>query len=190
MDLTHFLSTPSEPVLIALIALAGAILGSFLTYLVSRRSIYINSVTVERSKWIGELRANIASLSAQVWSINKNLIDDSSYSDSPQFFQQVQEIHRLRSLISLQLNPLGEIDKSILRILDDLEQSFESPANFSWAGADHLLIAHTQWLLKAEWEKVKSEAASCPRRLWLWIKSRWRLYLYRKFADGPEGRFS
>ncbi|MGD0023287.1 MAG: hypothetical protein ABSC37_01485 [Xanthobacteraceae bacterium] len=144
---------------------AAAIVAAAVSYLISRRSIYINSVTVERSKWIGELRANIANLSGQVLSINRNLIDDSAYSESPAFHQQAQEIHRLTSLISLQLNPFGKIDKNILRILSDFETLFENPTRFTWASTDYLLIAHTQWLLKSEWEKVKMEAASRAQKV-------------------------
>ena len=45
---------------VGLIALAGVILSAFISAFVSRRSTYINSVTVERSKWTDKLRNNIS----------------------------------------------------------------------------------------------------------------------------------
>ncbi|MGO9238896.1 MAG: hypothetical protein ACLP4V_34110 [Methylocella sp.] len=165
-------------------ALAAAIVAGVISFLISRRSIYINSVTVERSKWIGELRTNIANLSSHVLGINQKLFNDHDlkYYNSAEFYQQSQEIHRLTSLIKLQLNPFGEIDKNIMRILDDFERSSKNPASFSWAGKDYLLLAHAQWLLKAEWEKVKYEAAGFPRKPWLWMKAVLHMCRYRKFA--------
>lgn len=164
--------------------LAAAIVAAAVSYLVSRRSIYINSVTVERSKWIGELRSNISILSSQVLSINHILVDGRTIEHirSEEFQCQAKEIHRLTSLIKLQLNPFGEIDKHILQIIDDLEQSFQNPTDFSWAGKDYLLIAHAQYLLKAEWEKVKLEAAGPLRKPWLWVKSKLHMRRYRQFV--------
>jgi hypothetical protein len=87
----------------------------------------------------------------------------------------------------LQLNPFNEIDENIIRILDDFEQSFRNPRTSEWAGDDHLLVAHAQWLLKAEWEKVKCEAATFPKSLWLRLKTNTHMRRYRKFADGLNG---
>jgi hypothetical protein len=180
-----FFSAPFVPVLVALIALMGAVFGAFVSFLISRRSIYINSVTVERSKWIGGLRANIASLSAQVLSINQSLIDDREYDRSSQFRSSAQEIYRLSALIKLQLNPFNEIDDNLLGILDEFTDSFNNPTDFMWASHNYALIAHAQWLLKAEWEKVKSEAAGLPLKPWLWLKAKLYMRRYRRFA-GPK----
>ncbi|HEY5504561.1 MAG TPA: hypothetical protein VIK28_05330 [Sedimentisphaerales bacterium] len=183
-------SAPFVPVLAALIAFVPAIVAAFVSLLISRRSIYINSVTVERSKWIGELRSNIASLSGLVLDINQKLIFVEGYELSEPYHQSAQEIHRLTSLIKLQLNPFNEIDKNIIRILDNFEQSFQNPRTSRWAGDDYLLVAHAQWLLKAEWEKVKLEAAGCPKKLSLWLKAKIHMRRYRKFANSPAGSIS
>jgi hypothetical protein len=173
---------------------AAAIVASIVSYLISRRSIYINSVTVERSKWIGELRANLASLSGDVLSLNQILLDahrsNKNYDSSSEFFLRSQEIHRLVSIIKLQINPLNEIDKNILVILDDFEQSFQNPTDFSWVGSDYLLIAHAQYLLKSEWEKVKWEAAGLLRKPWLLVRRINHMRQYRKFVEreGPRRR--
>ncbi len=172
-------------VLVALIALVAALVGALVSFLISRRSIYINSVTVERSKWIGELRANIAGLSSQALNINHRLIDSHAYDRSNEFNSSAQEIYRLSALIKLQLNPFNEIDANLLSILDEFTDSFNNPTDFMWASHDYLLIAHAQWLLKAEWEKVKSEAAGLPLKPWLWLKAKLYMRRHRKFA-GPK----
>jgi hypothetical protein len=180
-----FLSTPFVQVLVALIAFVAVLVSALVSFLISRRSIYINSVTVERSKWIGELRANIASLSSQVLNINHSLIDDHEYHGSQQFRSATQEIYRLSALIKLQLNPFNEIDANLLSILEEFTDSFNNPTDFMWASHDYSLIAHAQWLLKAEWEKVKSEAAGLPLKPWFWLKGKLYMRRYRKFA-GPK----
>ena len=88
-------------------------------------------------------------------------------------------------MIKLQLNPFNEIDANLLSILDEFTDSFNNPTDFMWASHDYLLIAHAQWLLKAEWEKVKSEAAGLPLKPWLWLKAKLYMRRYRKFA-GPK----
>jgi hypothetical protein len=168
--------------------LAAAIVAAAVSYLVARRSIYINSVTVERSKWIGELRTNIARLSGQILTINQKQIFNRKFGVSdPEYHQYTEEIHRLTSLIKLQLNPFNEIDKNILLILDELENSLNEPHSHMWFLADRLLIQHAQWLLKAEWEKVKFEAASNFCKPFLWCKSRRRIRQYRLFSE-DDGR--
>jgi hypothetical protein len=163
-------------------AVAAAIIAAVISYIISRRSLYVNSVTVERTKWIGELRTNIARLSGQILTINQKQIVDRSFGMSSQFHEYQEEIHRLTSLVKLQLNPFNEIDSNILRIVDHLEQSFENPLDASWAGSDYLLIAHARWLLKAEWDKVRMEAAGPIRKPYLFCKMKYRGWQYRTFA--------
>ena len=71
-------------------------------------------------------------------------------------------------LITLQLNPKARIDKNIIRLLSMIPATAQSTSNSRLVGGlDYLLITHCQWLLKAEWEKVKFEAAgpvrACPQ---------------------------
>src|ERR1700683_5063116 len=89
--------------------LVAAVVAGIVSYLIARRSTYISSVTVERSKWIGELRTNIAKLSGEILTINQKQIFDHKFGVSePEFHKYTEEIHRLTSLIKLQLNPFNE----------------------------------------------------------------------------------
>jgi len=161
-----FLESASAGVVAALIALTGAVFAAIATFLSSRRSIYVTSVTVQRLKWIGEMRENIATLSAHLFALDILSSADPKYEQSPEFRTSVHEVHRLVSLIRLQLNPFGLIDRNVLSILDDLEQS----TGRSWLRYNYSLIGHTQWLLKGEWEHVKWEAAGFVMRRWISIK--------------------
>jgi len=45
-----------------------------------------------------------------------------------------------------------------------------------------LLMTHSRWLLKEEWEKVKAEASGPLSKLWWRWKKSLRLRRYRKYA--------
>lgn len=151
-------------ILVALIGLIGALGGAFTSYLVSGRSVYINSVTAERSKWIDKLRTNIATYSALLAETTFTLHEINTQPETVQInaAKVLNVLHRINAIVSilqLQLNPWGEIDKNILRLLSSVV--FRTTTDHKLINrADELLITQSQWLLKAEWEKVKFEARS------------------------------
>ena len=67
--------------------------------------------------------------------------------------EYTKKINRLISLIRLQLNPFGEIDQTILSLLESMPALAEQQDGAPLRTADDRLIKHSQWLLKAEWEK-------------------------------------
>ena len=151
----------STPVFVAMIALIGAVAGALTSYRIAGRSVYINSITAERSKWIGTLRENIASYSGILAQLQLRVVRHGMKNGELQtenaVLEKLEEMNHVVSLIQLQLNPWGTIDRNILILLRKIvvrkgtdPQIIES--------ADRLLIEHSQWLLKAEWEKVKYEA--------------------------------
>jgi hypothetical protein len=177
----------------AIIALVGVIISAltsaFVSKWISGRTLYINSVTVERSKWIDKLRENIAKCSGDLRSLSYKV--EAAYariSVAPVRLQEqdelVEKINMLISLISLQLNPFGEIDKNILAILARMPTLAQSPDGRKLRVADELLIKHSQWLLKAEWEKVKSETKGIILRVWAAMNAHRHLCRYRAFCEG------
>ena len=94
-----------------------------------------------------------------------------------------QKVETLVATIRLQLNPEGNIDKNIIGILQHIVFLADrgKPAVFSAQG---LLTRHSQWLLKEEWETVKSEAAGWWRRGGIAVKRRQRERAYRVFCEG------
>lgn len=143
----------------------------FLPLLSLKRSSYIISVTAERSKWIDKLRGNIADLLAVCGSIHMNQADKISVVA----LTKRSDADRLIALITLQLDPFDKsgIDRNLIILLPKLVQ-FSEKTSDEYRGLEQQFIQHAQFLLKEEWEKVKSEAkgttlawftgATCKRR--------------------------
>jgi hypothetical protein len=178
--------------IVGLITLSGVILSAFISAFVSRRSLYINSVTVERSKWIEKLRNNIAECLGLLGYLHLKMgVSQGEFSASDEYSELIQKVETLLNVITLQLNPDGKIDRNILtllRIITQLADNWES----NYRDAESLLIRHSQWLLKEEWEKVKYESRGLFRRLLGWPRRRWRACRYKHFSDGAGSvaRFS
>jgi hypothetical protein len=125
----------------------------------------VSAVTVERARWINSLRENIAAYSGQVRALVQKIESESGDVGFSTFQKQraeripyINEIDRLQALIRLQINPNGEIDRNIISILEKMRPLAEGNVGSELNKADELLIAHSQWLLKTEWETVKAEA--------------------------------
>ncbi len=119
-------------------------------YKATRRTGFINTVTNQRVQWIEQLRQDISTFSGltHTWcgafAQNKREI--------------LKEIDRLRYVIPLRLNPEGEHDKKITELILKIPDLTDISRREDLKCALKDLIIHTQFLLKEEWEKVKSEA--------------------------------
>ena len=178
----------SDPVEVsAVIAVCGvivsAVLSTWVSKLVARRTNYLNVVTAERSKWIENLRSNIAKYSALAHTISYRSTTGSILDlTSPEMQTLLREMRDIRSYLKLQLNPHGEIDKNIIRLVDAIyDASRQTAVGLLLDTAEQLLIVHAQWLLKAEWEKVKAEA-SWSLNCWRKAREARRLSEYKEFA--------
>jgi hypothetical protein len=178
----------SEPTTVAVIALSGvimsAILSALIAFVTSRKALYVNAVTVERSKWIEKLRNNIATYSAAAHGLfYKAKTEDWEKGASPEYFAKLRELQDLKSQLILQLNPRGEIDVNIIKLVDRLYHLARKwTVSFELELAEHLLIEHAQWLLKAEWEKVKTEARGPMSHLITKRRERQHVAEYREVA--------
>ena len=175
----------------ALIALAGVMAGALVTYLNAGRTVYISSITVERSKWIDKLRTNIAGFSGALLgaSLKMKLLLDRKETKSKVTIDEIENAvsksNEYVTLIQLQLNPFGVIDKNLLALLE----GFELNENTTWEAVldyDKAVIAHSQWLLKIEWEKVKYEARGWLYRLLHMGWERRRLHAYRAWVQTTD----
>jgi len=162
----------------------AATVAGLMSLLVSRRTIYINSVTVQRSTWIEKLRLNLAELAALCAFHHYKICTDNSYSKSKEHEEALRKFENLTAVIRLQLNPMGRIDGNIIEIAITLEELAERGADdFSIHSAQWLLIRHSQWLLKEEWETVKMEASGWMQRPWLFYKRHKRRRAYKSFCQ-------
>lgn len=139
-------------------------IGIFLTFIIGvwnivnnyragRRTAFVNTVTAERVKWIEKLRDNISQFCGltYTWSF-------SGLEGTERGREIVEEIDKLRHLIRLQLNPDGELDKTIARLITEIPNLTHETQAEQLKGRLNELVTATQKLLKAEWEKVKAES--------------------------------
>lgn len=145
----------------ATIAVCGVIFSAFSAFVMGRRSVYISSVTAERSKWIEKLRSNIAELLQVCAAINNQKTGGKAYDE------ERNRADGLISLISLQLNPADKegIDKNLIAHLEILVAAAEKSGN-EFREEERKFVRHSQFMLKEEWEQVKSEARGWTAKLW------------------------
>lgn len=192
--LQYFIDNPQMvPGATAVIALVGVLLSAFVANMVSKRSAYITAVTAERSKWIDKLRSNIADLLGVCGVIHTSMPLEATkkvtYLNSAEYRMNTQSADRLIALIALQLNPNDKsgIDQNLIKLLPGLVESSEKDDE-GYRVFEQRFVRHAQFLLKEEWEKVKSEAKGT---FWAWLtgsgcKRRKRAKEYRKFCSAEK----
>jgi hypothetical protein len=170
-------------IIAATIAVIGVIISAIVSLSIARSATYINSVTVERSKWIDNLRRNLSTFLGSAAYLNHKMRIDMQYLRLPEHDDLVRELETLDALIRLQLNPSGVVDKNIIVLIEDIPGLADKPLDSRFKSAHRLLIRHSQWLLKDEWVKVKFESSGPVRRL-LALPTRWRRQCgYSQFCD-------
>ena len=117
----------------------------------SKKTIFINSVTASRTKWIDTIRNSIAEFCGLTHHFSLTPLTDSEKT------QVIEKIDRLRFLIKLQLNRNDEFDKKIIQKIDIIPDLTDSKKINELEKEINELIELTQDLLKLEWEGVKEE---------------------------------
>lgn len=172
-------TTALVALLVAFIALAGTITASWLSFVVSRKTVYLNTVTVERSKWIDKLRRNISNVVTLARDMDIKMYLDNEFCVTNAYLIASKKLTGAMTLVRLQLNPAGHIDSNILSLMDAIDGSIGSQ---DYDSLERLIIRHSQWLLKEEWEKVKYESSGFWSRLWSRYKARRRARDYNAFC--------
>ena len=198
MDLIGALKENSNVVsiLVAVLALAGvfvaALISAFVALSSSKRSTYIASVTTERSKWIEKLRGNIAELLSVLGAISREAAKSKETQEEKlkeEASARRTEADKLIALITLQLNPFDKsgIDQELIKLMPELVEAAENQSQ-NYRKCELQFVKHAQFLLKEEWEKVKSEAQGRMVGWWSGSEhSRWlRSIQYREFRDEGE----
>jgi hypothetical protein len=117
------------------------------------RTTFVNIVTSQRIKWIEQLRQDIGAFSGIVyhWS-HSEMAGKAGEGDL------LKEMDRLRHVIRLRLNPLGEHDKTIEKLIEEIPHYTDPQRQTELVDALERLTKATQALLKEEWDKVKRES--------------------------------
>ncbi|MBS1744008.1 MAG: hypothetical protein JST81_13325 [Bacteroidetes bacterium] len=116
-----------------------------------RKTVFINSVTASRIKYIQELRESISKFCGLAYSYNNRLYKLE--------YKEVWELHKeadsLKFLIRLYLNPEDEYwDNKMISLIDQIVLKSDKDPTPSI----NELITITQYLLKLEWEGAKKES--------------------------------
>jgi len=146
---------PKDYVLAAgvVVTLVLGIWNAVVNHRASQRTTFINTVTSQRIKWIEQLRQDISSFSGLTYHWCFTDVEG-----KPHESEMLKEIDRLRHVIRLRLNPAGEHDKTIERLISEIPKLTDPSNQPRLVAALEELTCTTQLLLKQEWEKVKSES--------------------------------
>lgn len=136
--------------IIQFITAVAAVFGLFFSYQASRKSSYINTITVERIKWLNKLKELVAEFVSCCYNNNSDFVN----------------FVRLHKIILLYLNP--KEDEKIIRILsnmisltvkaqEELKTSNDDKYFLDLTEHANELINHIQAKCKLEWERIKKE---------------------------------
>lgn len=181
--LWHTISAAEPPAVLvaAAIALVGVLFSALVSAVVARRGTYIATVTAERSKWIDSLRSNISEALGTASYLHGLIVEEGVEAVDEEDNELLRRTAVLLATIRLQLNPLGEIDANIILLLRAMPARVRRDDD-TYDNFEMLLIRHSQWLLKEEWEKVKYESRGLSRFLIEPLKRYRRLRKYRFFC--------
>lgn len=134
--------------------LVSLIIGFFSIYIGfknSKKTIFINSVTASRTKWIDTIRNTIAEYCSIALLVSILKVDEQS--------EKLYKLQQLKFLIKLQLNRNDKFDILILSSVDLIyDVLIKKNDKFPELNFEiDKLINLTQDLLKLEWEGVKEE---------------------------------
>lgn len=136
--------------IIQFITAVAAVSGLFFSYQASKKSSYINTITVERIKWLNKLKDLVAEFVSHCYGNDLELI----------------KFVKLHKIILLYLNP--KEDEKIIEILnkmvtlklnsnEELRNDGDTKFYMELLEVSHELINHIQAKCKLEWERIKEE---------------------------------
>jgi len=168
-------STFNWAVLIAaIIAAVASVFSIYFSYQSSRKSTYINTITSERLRWMGELRDSVSRLCGLTyhWAITPDIV--------PTEKQNIlKEIDRLRMLVKLQLTPDEPKHEEIKALVDGIPENTDPSKHDVLMKMIEELTEKTRLLLRDTWREVKKEAGEEEITKVERLKS-WILNVYKK----------
>ena len=118
----------------------------------SKKTIFINSVTSSRIKWIDVIRDTISEFCGLTYHYSLTHLELEQKDKN----QLREKVDKLRFLIKLQLNRNDKFDKTIMDKIDAIVVLTDKSSSELKLEIEDLIIL-TQDLLKLEWEGVKEE---------------------------------
>ncbi len=144
--------------LITLISVATALVGVFYSIYNSRKTIYINSVTTSRLKYMDNLRQYIAEFCGLSLHVVLTKLDEKEKNEL------IQKIDKFRFLIKLHLNRKNAFDKRIIEKINSIPNLTDPHKIDKLEEELNQLVNLTQDILDLEWNGIKNEAKSGPNK--------------------------
>ena len=112
---------------VGLIALGGVLVTAILNWLATSRSKYVETITTERIKWVGELRSDFSEFLSDLTELRKaHKRKESKPEISARAYKRLVLIH-------LKLNPRAPLDREIFSLMSDAIQQVVTA--WSWRAA-------------------------------------------------------
>jgi len=123
------------------------------TYVQTRKTSFINTVTKQRIEWLENIRQDVSKFCGltYTWSVSR-------LEGKPEEYEVIKELDQLRHVIKLRLNPDDTPDMKISALIDKIPELTNESKIEDLKKAIRELIDETQQMLKNEWEKVKRES--------------------------------
>jgi hypothetical protein len=142
---------------IAIIGIGATFIVSSISLIISvrnsKKTLFINSITASRIKWIGDIRNDISAFCGLTFHFAVTKIKNE---DEKQ--QIMKDIDRLGYKIKLQLNRGDDFDKRLIAKINTIPDLTEEDKYEELKEQIDELEELTQDLLKLEWERVKQES--------------------------------
>ena len=133
-----------------IVSLIVGFAGLYVSVRNSRKTIFINTVTSLRSKWMETTRNSISEYCALTTQLFFNTVSDK--------LSKIEKLQQLRFLIKLQLNRNDPFDSKVIDLLEKIASHFYDDTINATKQEIEELINLTQDMLKIEWEGIKAES--------------------------------
>jgi hypothetical protein len=134
------------------ITLVVSLIGLYVSLRNTKKTLFINSITSSRIKWIELVRKNISDYCGLIYHFTLTGLD------SPERQKVLEQVDKLRFLIKLQLNREDKFDRKIIDKINLIPDLTASNKFEQLTKEMNELVELTQDLLKLEWEGAKLES--------------------------------
>ena len=141
-------------IIAAVLALIFSLINLYYNIREIHKSRFINIITSERTKWLSNIRKDLA----DYCSICVKIAIDPGKKDIQKLIFLTAELEKFKTLIILQLNPKDPKDNKIIVRLEKLKALLCDSRFEPFLAELNNLVIDSQIFLKEEWEKIKIEA--------------------------------
>lgn len=145
--------------IVALIGIGITLIISIITLifsvLSSKKTIYVNTVTTLRSKWLDQMKSDLSEFIAL---ISDSIINNRNIYE-PKEMNLKYDLERIYRKIELNINPNDEYDRKLISMIKNITRNYDCGAKNQRIKENiEELVLYTQKITKLEWEGIKLES--------------------------------